>query len=177
MRVVVGRVGRPHGVRGEVTVEVRTDEPDLRFAQGATLLAGTAPDDPSPVPLVVERAAWHAGRLLLALGGVADRDAAEAMRGRLLMVDRPAGAIPDDPEEFYDSDLVDCAVELADGTPVGTVREVVHLPAQDLLAIARPAAPEALVPFTAAFVPVVDITARRIVIAPPPGLLDLPEST
>ena len=176
VRVVVGRIGRPHGVRGEVTVEVRTDEPELRFAPGASLLAGTGTEDASPIPLSIARAAWHSGRLLLTLDAVDDRDAAEALRGRILMVDRPAGAMPEGPDEFYDSDLVGCRVELTDGSQIGSVHEVVHLPAQDLLSVARNEAPDVLVPFTAAFVPIIDIGARRIVIEPPPGLLDLGDS-
>lgn len=176
MRVVVGRIGRPHGVRGEVTVEVRTDDPDLRFAPGAIVLGGRTVDDPSPVALEVESAHWHSGRLLLAFAGVHDRDAAEALRDRLLLVDRVAGERPEDPDEFYDSDLVGCTVELADGTAIGSVRDVVHLPGQDLLAVARDDQREVLVPFAAAIVPVVDLASRRIVIAPPPGLLDLDEA-
>jgi 16S rRNA processing protein RimM len=168
VRVVVGRIGRPHGIRGEVTVEPRTDEPDERFAPGAVLLV-----DGPVAELVVDRVHWHSGRLLVTFRGVADRNAAEALRGLLLTVDRADDAMPDDPDEFYDSALEGCAVELADGTPMGVVAEVVHLPAQDLLAVRTPDERDVLVPFIEAFVPVVDVPARRIVIDPPDGLLDL----
>lgn len=170
MRVVVGRIGRPHGIRGEVTVEPRTDEPDARFAPGAVLLV----DSPA-AELVVDRVHWHSGRLLVSFRGIADRTAAEGLRGLLLHVERADDEVPDDPEEYYDSALEGCTVALADGTVIGEVAEVVHLPAQDLLAIRRPDRPEVLVPFVAPIVPVVDIPARRIVIDPPGGLLDLAE--
>ena len=175
MRVVVGRIGRPHGIRGEVTVEPRTDEPDLRFADGATLLVDDRADLAS---LEVERAHWHSGRLLVAFHGVDDRNAAEALRGVLLSVDRDDDAVADEDDAYYDTSLVGCRVELADGTAVGTVTQVVHLPAQDLLAVARTGSAgssEVLIPFVAAICPVVDITAKRIVIDPPEGLLDAPD--
>ena len=167
MRVVVGRIGRPHGIRGEVTVEVRTDEPDERFAPGAVLSVD------GPVhELVVDRTHWHSGRLLVTFRGVGDRNQAEALRGLLLHVERAVDEFPDDPDEYYDSSLEGCAVEQLDGTPVGVVTEVVHLPAQDLLSIRTPDERDVLVPFVGAMVPVVDVPARRIVIDPPPGLLD-----
>ena len=171
LRFVVGRIGRPHGIRGEVTVEVRTDEPERHFAEGSVLLLGTMIDGPVR-PVTVERVHWHSGRLLLTLAGVHDRNGAEALRGSLLQAERSEDATPDDPDEFYDSALEGCRVELEDGALVGTVREVVHLPSQDCLAVAREGAAEALIPFVTEFVPVVDIAARRIVITPPPGLLD-----
>ena len=171
MNVVVGRVGRPHGIRGEVTVEPRTDEPDERFAPGAVLQVD------GPVhQLVVERTHWHSGRLLVVFGGVEDRNGAEALRGLLLHVDRDEDETPDDPDEFYDSTLIGCLVELADGTPVGAVVDVLHLPSQDMLVVASAGEREALVPFIGAFVPTVDIAGRRIVIEPPDGLLDPDEA-
>jgi 16S rRNA processing protein RimM len=167
MRVVVGRIGRPHGIRGQVTVETRTDEPDERFAPGAVLSVD------GPVHhLVVDRTHWHSGRLLVSFQGIGDRSAAEAVRGLLLHVERADDALPDEPDEYYDSNLEGCAVVLLDGTPVGTVSEVVHLPAQDLLAVRTPDDRDVLVPFVSAIVPTVDVAARRIVIDPPPGLLD-----
>lgn len=167
MRVVVGRIGRPHGIRGEVTVETRTDEPDERFAPGAVLSVD------GPVhELTVDRTHWHSGRLLVTFQDVADRNQAEALRGLLLHVERAEDERPDDPEEFYDSSLVGCEVSLVDGAPVGVVTEVVHLPAQDLLAIRTPDDRDVLVPFVSAMVPEVDPAGRRIVIDPPPGLLE-----
>lgn len=168
MRVVVGRIGRPHGIRGEVTVQPWTDEPDERFAPGAVLAVD------APVrELVVDRSHWHSGRLLVQFEGVSDRNRAEELRGLELHIERDEEAVPDDPDEFYDSALVGCAVELEDGTAVGEVAEVVHLPGQDLLAVRTPDARDVLVPFVEAIVPSVDVPGRRIVITPPPGLLDV----
>jgi 16S rRNA processing protein RimM len=167
MRVVVGRIGRPHGIRGEVTVETRTDEPDERFAPGAVLSV-----DGPVKELVVERTHWHSGRLLVTFRGAADRNDAEALRGLLLHVERDPDEMPDDPEEYYDSSLEGCAVVLTDGTAVGTVVEVVHLPAQDLLSVRTADERDVLVPFVSEIVPSVDVAARRIVIDPPPGLLE-----
>jgi 16S rRNA processing protein RimM len=171
MRVVVGRIGRPHGIRGEVTVETRTDEPDERFAPGAVLSV-----DGPVTQLVVERTHWHSGRLLVTFEGTHDRNDAEALRGLLLHVERDADETPDDPEEYYDSSLEGCEVTLTDGTPVGTVAEVVHLPSQDLLSVRTPDERDVLVPFVSAIVPAVDVVARRIIIDPPPGLLEDVES-
>lgn len=109
----------------------------------------------------------------MAFAGVGDRNAAEALRGTLLEIERDMDATPDDPEEYYDSALVGCAVHGLDGALIGSVRDVVHLPAQDLLDVEAPDGRTVLVPFVEAFVPTVDMAARRIVIDPPPGLLDL----
>ncbi|HEX2314337.1 MAG TPA: ribosome maturation factor RimM [Thermomonospora sp.] len=168
-QVVIGRVGRPHGVRGEVTVDVRTDDPGSRFAPGAVL--ATDPEDAGP--LTIEHARWHSGRLLLRFAGVGDRSAAEELRGTWLVVD--AADLPplDDPDEFHDRQLVGLAVLTTAGTRVGTVAEVRHH-GQDLLVVARDGGDEALVPFVAAIVPEVDLAGHRIVIDPPPGLLDEP---
>lgn len=171
MRVVVGRIGRPHGIRGEVTVEVRTDEPDEVFAPGAQVLA-SGPER----SLRIAQAHWHSGRLLVRIVGCEDRTAAEALRGTLLEIERAVDIQPDDPDEFYDHALIDCTVVRIDGSVVGTVAEVLHLPGQDVLVIARDQAAEALVPFVSAFVPTIDVPGRRIVIDPPPGLLDADQS-
>ncbi len=166
MRVVIGRIGRPHGIRGEVTVETRTDEPDERFAPGAVLLV-----DGPVQQLVVDRMHWHSGRLLVTFEGVVDRNDAEALRGLILEVERPDDATPENPEEYYDSALTGCTVVTVDGELVGTVAEVAHLPAQDLLVVTGSRG-EVLVPFVTEIVPEVDLAARRIVIDPPAGLLD-----
>lgn len=170
MRVVVGRIGRPHGIRGAVTVEPRTDEPDERFAPDAVLLPQSGAS-----PLVVRHSQWHSGRLLVEFDGVDDRNEAEALRGTILEVERSDDARPDDPEEFYDSALVGCAVVTVSGAPLGEVVEVAHLPAQDLLVVAREGG-ELLVPFVSEIVPAVDLDARMITVDPPEGLLDIEES-
>ncbi len=170
MLVVVGRVGRAHGTRGQVTVDVRTDEPEARLAPGSVLLT----DPEAAGPLLVSAGQVHSGRLLLTFEGVADRTAAEALRGTLLLTEVDPDVRPDDDEEWYDHQLVGLDVVRPDGTAVGEVREVLHLPGHDLLAVDRPDGSEALVPFVTEFVPEVDLAANRIVVTPPPGLLDEP---
>jgi 16S rRNA processing protein RimM len=168
MQVVVGRVARAHGVGGEVSVEVRTDEPDLRFAVGNSL----ATDPPERGPLAVRRSRWHSGRLLVAFDEVADRTAAEALRGTLLVVDSSTSP-PVGEDEFWDHELADLEVVTTAGEPVGRVDDVLHPAGSDLLVVRRPDGAELLVPFVKAIVPVVDVPGRRIVIDPPDGLLDL----
>lgn len=170
MQLVVGRVGRPHGLRGEVTVEVRTDDPDQRFAAGSSL--ATVPADRGPLTVAGSR--WHSGRLLVRFAGHEDRDAAEALRDTVLAIDSDQLAPLADPEEFYDHDLIGLTVVTVAGEQVGAVADVLHH-GQDLLVIAG-AGPrsgaEILVPFVAAIVPEVDVAAGKLVIDPPPGLLD-----
>ncbi|MGQ0466644.1 MAG: ribosome maturation factor RimM [Sporichthyaceae bacterium] len=172
MELVVGRIGRPHGVRGEVTVEVRTDSPEQRFAPGGRLRT----DPAAAGPLVVEAVRWHSGRLLLGFEGVGDRDGAEALRNVLLVIDVPDDERPEDADEYYDHQLVGLAVHTVGGAVVGIVQQVLHLPSQDLLAIRGPEGAEVLVPFVTAFVPEVDLAAGVIRIDPPPGLIDDVES-
>jgi 16S rRNA processing protein RimM len=170
MQVVVGRVGRPHGLRGEVTVEVRTDDPDHRFLAGTSL--ETVP--PERGPLIVATARWHSGRLLVRFADVGDRDAAEALRDIVLAIDSDQLGPLADPEEFYDHDLIGLSVVTLAGEHVGSVADVLHH-GQDTLVV-EGAGPrrgaEILVPFVAAIVPEVDVTGGRLVIDPPAGLLD-----
>lgn len=166
MRVVVGRIGRPHGIKGETTVEPRTDEPELRFVPGAQLLR-----EDGGTPLVIAAVRWANGRLLIEFEGCDTRDDAEALRGTLLEVERGEGT-PEDPEEFYDTQLVGCQAVGLDGARIGEVTAVLHLPGQDVLAVLDDAGREVLVPFVAEIVPEVDAAARRIVIDPPAGLLE-----
>ena len=232
MQLVVGRITRPHGVHGEVSVEVRTDEPDRRFAVGRVL-----PTDPAAAgPLTVDSLRWHSGRLLIQFAGVTDRDQAEELRGTWLTLDSAQAGPSGDPDEFHDAELIGLAVVTTTGQPVGRVTDVRHF-GQDLLVIEpepagsqagsagsgpsgagpaptgpaqsgpapsgpaqsgpAPAGPaptgpagrgpalaargpargapqsELLVPFVAAIVPEVDVAAGRLVIDPPPGLLEL----
>ncbi|MBI1377762.1 MAG: ribosome maturation factor RimM [Frankiales bacterium] len=171
MLVVVGRIGRPHGIRGEVTVEVRTDSPETRFAPGSVLVT-----EPARLgPLTVAAARWHSGRLLLSVAGVRDRTGAEALRGAVLSADVADDEVPEDPEEFFDHQLRGLRVVGVDGAPIGTVGDVVHLPGQDLLSVVREDGREVLVPFVAELVPDIDVEAGVVTVAPPPGLLELDE--
>ena len=177
IEVVVGRIGKPHGLRGEVIVDVRTDEPERRFAVGVSLRAEAPRGSASTLDtLTVGACRWHSGRLLVAFDELADRTAAEGARGILLHATIPAGESPQHPDEFYDHQLVGLAAYDVDGTPLGTVTSVVHGGAQDLLTVTTAGGREALVPFVKALVPEVDLDEGRVVIADRPGLVTpLPE--
>lgn len=169
--VVVGRVGKPHGIRGEVTVEVRTDEPERRFVVGTSLRAERPSGSPAPWPaLTVEGTRWHQSTLLVRFAELADRTAAESARGVLLHADVPSDESPDDPDEFYDHQLVGLAAEDLEGRPLGVVTAVLH-GAQDVLQIRTPDRRDTLVPFVAALVPEVDVAGGRVVVADRPGLV------
>jgi 16S rRNA processing protein RimM len=171
IEVVVGRIGKPHGVRGEVTVEVRTDEPDRRFAVGTTLRAERPSGQAAPWPeLTIAGTRWHRSTLLVDFEELPDRTAAESARGLLLHVAVPADESPDDPDEYYDHQLVGLAAEDLDGRPLGEVSAVLH-GAQDILQIRTPDGRDTLVPFVAALVPEVDVPGGRVVVADRPGLV------
>jgi 16S rRNA processing protein RimM len=173
MQIAIGQIARAHGIRGEVTVAVRTDEPDVRFVPGATL----ATEPPERGPLTVAATRWHSGRLLITFEGVADRNAAEDLRGTLLVLDSAQIPAPAEPDEFYDHQLIGLGVVTAVGLPVGEVTDVRHH-GQDLLVVRRGpgSAGEVLVPFVSAIVTEVDVPGGRLVIDPPPGLLDPAEA-
>ena len=174
--IVVGRIGRPHGVKGEVSVEPRTDEPERRFAAGQQLKTeNKRPGAAGRDHLTVVGTRWHSGRLLVRFEEITDRDAAEEARGTLLAIPLDPDERPEDPEEFYDHQLVGLSVVTTDGRDVGEVREIVHNAAQDLLVIGTEDG-EVLVPFVAALVPEVDVAGGRVVVDDRPGLLsDLPD--
>jgi 16S rRNA processing protein RimM len=168
-RVCMGVVGAPHGVHGAVRIKSFTDTPEAIADYGAL-------EDESGArrfTLRVVGAAKGDGMVIAALSGVADRDRAEALRGLRLYA--PRAALPATAEdEFYHADLVGLAAVREDDAPIGTVVAVHDFGAGDVLEIARDAGPSVLVPFTRAVVPVVDISAGRVVIDPPEGLLDAP---
>jgi 16S rRNA processing protein RimM len=172
MRVIVGRAGRPHGIRGEVIIGVRTDEPDLRFAVGAAVDVTASADeaDASGERLTIASKRWHSGQLVVSFAGITDRTVASELTGRWLSVD--SSQLPDtgDPDEFRDHDLIGLNVRTAGGEPVGVVTDVLHY-GQDLLVVRR-AEGECMIPFVKAIVPEVDVKAGLVVIDPPPGLLD-----
>lgn len=177
VEVVVGRIGKPHGLRGEVTVDVRTDEPERRFARGSTLRAEPPPGSASSLrEVTVASSRWHQSVLLLHLEELPDRTAAEAARGLVLHASIPVDESPEDPDEYYDHQLVGLAAHDEQGVPLGTVAGLVHGGAQDLLRITTPDGREALVPFVKALVPEVDVAGGRVVVADRPGLVTpLPE--
>jgi 16S rRNA processing protein RimM len=164
VQVIVGRVGRPHGIHGELVIGVRTDEPDLRFAAGAVL-------DSDAGPLTVASARWHSGQLLVRFAGITERTAAGKLTGSWLSVDSSQLPEAPGPDEFRDHELIGLSVRTSAGEAVGVVADVLHH-GQDLLVVQRPYADECLVPFVKAIVPEVDVAAGVLVIDPPPGLLD-----
>lgn len=166
MRVVIGRIGKAHGIRGDVTVEVRTDEVERRFAIGTTLLSTHA------TPLVIADARDHSGRLLLRFVGIDDRNGAEALRGTMLEADIDPTEKPTDEDEYYDRQLVGLAAVRVNGEVLGAVSEVVHLPGHDLLAITTPMRGEVLVPFVHEIVIEVDLLESRVIIDPPGGMFE-----
>ena len=168
LELVVGRIARAHGLKGEVALEVRTDVPEVRFAPGAVVRTQTGART-----LTVTGSRPHSGRLLVTFDEVPDRTAADQLRGVLLVVDVTDSPPLDDPDEFYDHQLVGLRAELEDGTVIGTVAEVLHLPGGDTFAVSKPAGGEVLIPFVASIVPTVDLDGGRVVVTPPEGLLEL----
>jgi len=169
MQLVIGRIARPHGIRGEVVVEVTTDDPAARYVAGSAL----STDPAGAGPLTIEAVRPHQGRLIVAFDGVLDRESADALRGVKLCVDSAELPPPEDPDEFHDFQLVGLAAVDPAGQPLGEVVGVQHGPAADLLVLRRPDGHRALVPFVRDIVPTVDLPAGRVVLTPPEGLLDL----
>jgi 16S rRNA processing protein RimM len=174
--IIVGRVRKAHGIRGEVVVEVISDGPDAIFASGRRVFAGTATGD-----LARDRLELHVRGtrpfnegLLVAFDEVPDRTAAESWRGRYLLL--PAEELPPpDAEEVYVHDLVGMRVELAGGDPVGTVEEIYELPQGLAIDVRRDAPRESetvMLPYDDRTIASVDKTARIIVVTPAEGLLE-----
>ena len=172
LEVLVGRLGKPHGIRGDITVDVRTDEPERRFAVGAVLTA-RAPQGSAFAhrTLTVAQTRWHQGVLLVAFAELAGRNAAESARGVTLHVEVPADESPENPDEFYDHQLVGLAAFDLAGKALGEVTGLLHGGAQDILMLRTVDGREAMVPFVKALVPEVDIAGGRVVIADRPGLV------
>jgi 16S rRNA processing protein RimM len=168
MELVVGRIGRAHGVRGDVSVDVRTDDPERRFAPGSVLTT-----EPGRQPVTVARARWHHGRLLVGFEDCTDRSTAELMRGQLLVIDAASVSPPTEPDVYWDHQLIGLTAALLSGEPIGVVDDVVHLPGSELLVVRRADGGEVLVPFVSAIVPTVDLDAGRLVVDPPDGLLEV----
>ena len=170
-RLVVGRVVRPHGIHGEVLVQVLSDAPE-RFSPGAKLAAGDPEDPPATGLLDLEIVAGrlHQGRMLLRLAGYKDRDAVERLRGLLLSIPLEE-ARPLEDDEFWPHQLVGLAVVDRQGRRRGEVADVLPGTAHDLLAVALPGGERRLVPAVAALV-TVELEAGRVLVDAVPGLLD-----
>jgi 16S rRNA processing protein RimM len=171
VELTLGRVVKAHGVTGEVVVEVRTDDPEMRFAPGTVLRAKGSDLGERNYAVVAVRP--HGSRLLLRLDGVGDRDAADALRGSLFVIDSDELPPIEEPDTYYDHQLEGLSVRTTTGQDIGTVAEVLHTAAGELLAVNRPEAGELLVPFVGAIVTSVSLDSGIVEIDPPEGLLEL----
>ena len=159
MRLLVGRIGRAHGILGEATIEVRTDEPDRRFAIGATVQT----DSNGELKVISGRV--HNGILLLGFEGITDRNSIEKLRNTLLYADVDINESNDE-DEYHVMQLIGCAAVLETGETFGEITDVINLPGQDLLAVMTPQG-EQLIPFVHQLVPTVDIANKKVVVIPP----------
>ncbi len=164
MDLVVARIGRAHGLGGEVSVELRTDIPEERFAVGAVLLT----DPPGAGPLTLTSARHDSGPWYLRFAEATSREAAEGLRGVLLTVEADES---DEDDAWYPHELIGLRAERPTGEVLGTVSGIEHPPAHDLLLIREPGGTTSRIPFVAAMVPVVDVAGGRVVVDPPFGLL------
>ncbi|RKW69709.1 ribosome maturation factor RimM [Galactobacter caseinivorans] len=171
MKLQVARVGKPHGIRGELTVQLFTDDPEARFAPGAVLETEPA----TAGPLTVTSARWNKQILVVGFSEVRDRNRAEELRGTTLFVETSEEEVEDDSEGWYEHDLQALKAKV-DGETIGEVTALITGTAQDLLVITRTDGAEVLVPFVEEIVPEVDVEAGHIILTPPPGLLDLSDA-
>ncbi len=170
-QVRVGRLTKAHGLKGALKIELYTDDPDRRFTPGATFTLQVPTSSPwHGKTLELNELRWYNGSAVGFFAGVSDRTEAESLVKAILWVDQDPTQLPEEKDAWYDYQLVGLRA-LRDGVEVGTVARVDHLPAQDLLAIAT-ASGEVLVPFVAAIVPAVDITAGTVTLTPPAGLFE-----
>lgn len=160
MRLLVGRIGRAHGIAGEATIEVRSDQPEKRFALGAQLHS----DEHGLLTITSGRV--HNGILLLGFTGFTDRNQIEKLRNTLLYAEVDIDEAGEDTNDYHVLQLIGCSAYLESGELFGEVTDVINLPGQDLLAIKTPTH-ESLVPFVHQLVPIVDVKAKRLVVIPP----------
>lgn len=170
--IEVGQIGAAHGIRGEVRVKSYTQPAGALAGYGPLTLVGSRA---GPTTLTVER--WRDGGTMLVVKfkEVPDRNAAELLNGRKLVVARDQLPPPEDDDDFYYADLVGLAVVDGDGVKLGQVVAVENFGASDLLEIAPPDGPTVYLPFTKDFVPDVDLDAGRVTIVVPEGLFDRPD--
>jgi 16S rRNA processing protein RimM len=160
MRLNVGRIGKAHGILGEATIEVRTDDAEDRFALGSQL------ETDSHGVLTVNSVRVHNGILLLGFDGVTDRNQVELLRNELLYADVDINAPGLDEDDYHVLQLIGCEAFLEDGSLFGNITEVLNLPGQDVLAI-KTSSGEVMIPFVRQLVPTVDIANRKLVVIPP----------
>ena len=164
MQLVVGRIGRAHGVLGEATVQVQTDDPDVRFKVGAKLSLDNGKD------LTIRSARWHNQILLLAFDGIIDRNQIEELRDQMISAEVDITSLS--PGEYHYQQLLGCQVFLQSDELIGEVDEIVKLPGQDLLSVARNGK-KVLIPMVKKIIISIDVLTKKIVVNPPEGLLDV----
>ncbi|PVZ57539.1 ribosome maturation factor RimM [Arthrobacter sp. H-02-3] len=168
MQLQVARIGKPHGIRGEVTVQVLTDAPGDRFVPGTQFIVEPA----SSGPLTVFSARWNKDILLLAFDEIETRNQAETLRGAKLFIETEDIGADDDDEGWYEHELVGLDVRVG-GNVVGKVSGLHTMPVQDLLVVTTAAGQEVLVPFVEQIVPEVNVGDKYLVVTPPPGLFEV----
>ena len=166
MLLNVARIGRPHGVRGEVTIEVRTDSPEKRFAPGSKLTTESGKFG----PLTIESVRNNNGTLLIKFVEISDRNQAEELKNQILVAEIDLSKESGE-NEFHLQQILGCGAFLENGEKVGTIIDVVHIPGQDLLVIDHNGR-EVLIPFVSEIVPDIDIENRKITISEKEGLFD-----
>ena len=173
-RVLVARLGKPHGIKGEVTVQLFTDSPEKRFAQGVQFEVNRD-SKPSPrfAQLTVKASRWHKNILLVAFDEFGDRNTAETLRDYYLYAE-PLETLESE-DAWYADELRGFAVHEStfESSPIGQVTDLITGSAQDLLEIKLLDSREVLVPFVEEIVPEIDIAREAVIITPPPGLLEL----
>ncbi|MGO1384352.1 MAG: ribosome maturation factor RimM [Arachnia sp.] len=165
LEVIVGRVGRAHGIRGDVSIDLSTDEPGRRFFPGAKVALSSGRE------LTVEKTIWQRGRLLVSFAGFPDRTAVEKLTGEVVTARVAASEIPSEADEFFDRQLIGLKVLDHLGDVAGSVSDVLHLPSQDLLEVTTEGGPR-LIPFVSAIVPAIDLEAGTCQLADVKGLLE-----
>jgi len=170
---VVARIGKPHGLHGEVTVQLHTDEPERRLAVGAVLDTEAATGTGVPRALTIRSTRVHNGIWLVAFEEIPDRTGAESLRGTRLVIDGPPDVAPDEDDVYTEDQLRGLTVVDPDGAALGEVLGLVLGAAQDRLVVRLADGRQAEVPFVAAIVPEVDVDGGRVVLDAPAGLFDL----
>jgi 16S rRNA processing protein RimM len=165
MRLTVARIGKAHGLKGEVALDLRSDTPETRLTPGATFET----EGGSVGQLTVVRARQQSGRWFVTFAEISDRNAAEDARGTELVIDAEAS---DEEGAWFIHELVGLRAERPDGSGVGEVVDLLDMPAHDVLVVREPSGHRAMIPFIEDFVPEVDIDGGRVIVTPPFGLLE-----
>lgn len=167
MQLQVARIGKPHGIRGEVTVQVLTDAPGDRFVPGTEFVVEPA----SVGPLTVHSARWNKDILLLAFEEIETRNEAETLRGAKLFIETEELEDNDD-EGWYEHELVGLEARVGSQV-VGKVSGLNTMPVQDLLVVKTPDGKEILIPFVEQIVPEVNVAEGYVLVTPPAGLFEI----